>query len=221
MSNDFRKKYSCKHIGLKVITRQGYDIEVIDGSYRKGYCVIRISGHYAEAQVSHVTRGDIKNKMHPSVLGVGYFGYGVFEATNKGKITPAYNTWSSMIKRCYCEKYHKTRPTYIGCTVHPDWHNFQVFAAWYHDHYIDGYQLDKDINIKGNKVYSPETCLFVSPAANTIEAKAKSYRFLNPRGEIVEVHNLSAFCRKNKLTDSNMCKVHSGKAMHHKQWKKA
>ncbi|CAH1193037.1 HNH endonuclease [Psychrobacter phage D'Alembert] len=72
--------------------------------------------------------------------------------------------------RGYCPKFKDKHPTYKDCTVCETWHNFQVFAKWVKEHKfnLDGYQLDKDLLIKGNKKYSAETCTLVPRAINTL-----------------------------------------------------
>ena len=125
-----------------------------------------------------------------------------------------------MMERCYSEHRKEKAPTYIGCSVSPEWHNFQVFAVWFYENYIDGYELDKDIKIKGNKVYCPDACMFVSPADNSEKASAKEYVFLSPEGERVNIYNLSKFCRNNNLNRASMGMVNAGKHDHHKGWKK-
>ena len=93
-----------------------------------------------------------------------------------------YDVWHEMLRRCYCEKNLIRRPTYIGCTVDERWHNFQVFAEWYEENYIDGFQLDKDILVKGNKIYGPETCCFVPLEINNLFCKTNSKRGVLPIG---------------------------------------
>ena len=103
------------------------------------------------------------------VYGVGIYTKGKYKATESGKNTKAYNAWIGMLMRCHSPNHQSKRPTYIGCSVCDDWLQFQVFAEWYgHNHPKDGndYQLDKDLKIIGNKIYSPSTCLFVSGAVN-------------------------------------------------------
>lgn len=80
---------------------------------------------------------------------------------------PIYNAWTSMLMRCYNEKRQEKNPTYIGCTVAPEWHSFMAFRAWMLTQPWEGNQLDKDILIRGNKVYSPGTCVFVPSQLNT------------------------------------------------------
>ena len=81
---------------------------------------------------------------------------------------PYYRAWSGMLKRAYCPKFHARQPTYIGVTVCEEWHSFMAFRAWMETQDWEGKQLDKDIIAPGNKVYSPDTCVFVSPNLNTL-----------------------------------------------------
>ena len=75
-----------------------------------------------------------------------------------------------MIYRCYSEKSQERHPTYKDVTVCEEWHNFQNFAEWMEDNYdpeiMQGWQLDKDILFKGNKIYSPDTCRLVPAEIN-------------------------------------------------------
>lgn len=88
-----------------------------------------------------------------------------------------------MMRRCYDPKYHEKEPTYKGCEVCKEWLNFQMFAEWYYkNHYeIEGQRicLDKDILLKGNKIYSADTCIFVPHRINSLFVK--SYKL---RGEL-------------------------------------
>lgn len=80
-----------------------------------------------------------------------------------------------MLNRCYDTKRHEKQPTYKHCIVCDKWLNFQNFAKWYYENYyeIEGQKmcLDKDILYKGNKIYSPETCIFVSNDINVLFTK--------------------------------------------------
>ncbi|MFQ9297875.1 MAG: AP2 domain-containing protein [Clostridia bacterium] len=124
--------------------------------------------------------GKISCPYERKVYGVGYIGEGEYKVRENGKITRVYDTWHSMIQRCYDEKYHEIRHTYIGCTVDKEWHNFQNFAEWYDRNYykIKGeiMHLDKDILVKHNKIYSPDTCVFVPQKINTLFIKCDKSR---------------------------------------------
>lgn len=76
-----------------------------------------------------------------------------------------------MLTRCYNHKSLKKNPSYIGCSVCDEWLTYSNFKRWYEDPingYREGYHLDKDILVKGNKVYSPETCCFVPHSINCL-----------------------------------------------------
>jgi hypothetical protein len=53
---------------------------------------------------------------------------------------------------------------------------------WFDEHYIERYDLDKDILIRGNKVYSPETCCFVPHKLNCTINKCQKSRGKLPIG---------------------------------------
>lgn len=130
--------------------------------------------------------GNIKCPYEKSVFGIGYVGEGEYKCKENEKQTRVYDTWHSMIRRCYSKKSLKKHPTYINCTVCKEWHNFQNFAKWYEENYyeIEGEQmhLDKDILIKHNKIYSPETCVFVPKTINSLFVKCDKSRGDSPIG---------------------------------------
>lgn len=78
-----------------------------------------------------------------------------------------YRTWTHMLMRCYSTKYQERQPTYKGCSVSEEWLTFSVFKRWMECQDWGGKQLDKDLLLVGNKVYSDETCVFVTKAVNT------------------------------------------------------
>lgn len=81
--------------------------------------------------------------------------------------TKDYKIWRNMLERCYCEKTQEKFPTYKGCTVCEEWHLFSNFKKWFHDNYVEGWELDKDILFINNKMYSPQTCCFVPREINS------------------------------------------------------
>jgi hypothetical protein len=85
-----------------------------------------------------------------------------------GKSIPSYRKWCGMLERCYSEKWHKKKPSYKDCEVSKEWQIFSNFKKWFDENNIEGYFLDKDILIKGNKTYSKETCLFVPEYINSL-----------------------------------------------------
>lgn len=120
----------------------------------------------------------IKNRL---VCGVGINDFNGNVKIN-GKLIKSYELWRSMLSRCYNDDYHKRSPTYIGCTVCEEWLSFSNFKEWFDNNYREGYQLDKDILVKGNKVYSPQTCCFVPFEINYLYTKRKATRGEYPIG---------------------------------------
>ena len=81
-------------------------------------------------------------------------------------ICPYYLTWRSMLQRCYSSKFQERNPTYKGCSVSKEWWRFSNFKHWMECQDWEGMQLDKDLLFEGNKIYSAETCVFVSSSVN-------------------------------------------------------
>ena len=77
-----------------------------------------------------------------------------------------YKTWTNMLRRCYSTKTQNNQPTYKGCRVTDEWLTFTVFKNWMMTQDWQDKHLDKDLLFEGNKVYSPETCVFVTQRVN-------------------------------------------------------
>ena len=80
---------------------------------------------------------------------------------------PYYRAWTDMLARCYSDKFQERCPTYKSCVVSEGWLTFSNFRKWMAAQNWEGKQLDKDLLFEGNKVYSAETCAFVTPMVNT------------------------------------------------------
>lgn len=91
-------------------------------------------------------------------------------------ICPSYQTWKSMLVRCYSAKFQERQPTYIGCTVSEDWLVFSKFKNWMESQDCEGMQLDKDLLVEGNKIYSADNCVFVTPMVNSFTTDSSAAR---------------------------------------------
>lgn len=91
-------------------------------------------------------------------------------------ICPYYVTWKKMLERCYSDKWHTARPRYLDCYVVKDWLLFSNFKAWMETQDWEGNHLDKDLLVKENKIYSPETCVFLTPRVNTFMVECTKAR---------------------------------------------
>jgi hypothetical protein len=128
------------------------------------------TGFETTSTSGNIRHGEVRDKLSRSVYGVGIIGAGEYAVSKNGKQVRMYKVWKGMIERCYESKRQKSSPTYKGCSVFVGWHNYQNFAKWYCDNYPRdgaGYHIDKDLKVIGNKVYSPETCMFVSHKVNS------------------------------------------------------
>ena len=106
-----------------------------------------------------------------------------------------------MLKRCYNEKIHEKQPTYKDCHVVKSWHNFQNFASWYvqqKGHDLD-WHLDKDILVKGNKVYGPKRCCLVPVHINSLLTKHDAGRGNLPIGVSKHQNKYRVRCMLNKV----------------------
>ena len=93
------------------------------------------------------------------------------------------NLWYGILDRCYSERELKKHPAYIGCSVSEEWWLLSNFKKWYNEHYVRGWQIDKDLLVKGNKVYGPDTCCFVPNEINaTIVQRRKPKSTTLPQG---------------------------------------
>lgn len=69
--------------------------------------------------------------------------------------TKAYKLWMNIKQRPLNKK---------GCedvTVDSRWHSFHDFQLWFDKNAVPGYDLDKDFLVEGNRVYGPDTCVFI------------------------------------------------------------
>ena len=130
------------------------------------------------------------------------FGVGINDrscpAKVNGKITKEYNLWSSMLERCYSKSFLEKWPTYIGCTVSDNFKYYHLFHAWCQIQVgfgKEGYHLDKDLLIKGNKLYSEDTCVFIPKSLNYILLKTAASRGLLPIGVSKHGKGYLATCR--------------------------
>lgn len=124
---------------------------------------------YVRGMVCGVGINDANYEIYPSING-------------KQVMCPHYKAWRSMITRCYSERLHNEQPEYIGCTVAKEWHSFMAFRKWMMSQDWQEKDLDKDIIEPGNRVYSPEKCVFVSQKINKLLTDSKGKRGKWPQG---------------------------------------
>lgn len=172
-------------IGSMHKTNEGGTVKVLEYMNSRRVLIKHLDdhGHEAWVRADDLRKGKIKNPYRPSVFSKGYIGVGRHEATKNRKSSPVYVAWQSMLQRCYCLKYHTRNPTYVGCTVAEEWLCYQNFADWFEQQCReDDWQLDKDLLVENNKIYGPETCVFVPSAVNSLFIDAGAARGAYPIG---------------------------------------
>jgi len=106
-----------------------------------------------------------------------------------GKALKPYQVWKDMLFRC-TEEYWAKYPSYIGTTCSENFKSYAFFYEWYAEQAgfdnkdVRGHHwhLDKDLLVKGNKVYSEALCVFVPEIINNLLVKCNSTRGLYPIG---------------------------------------
>lgn len=123
-------------------------------------------------------------------------GVGVFDADysklKDERTKKAYRDWNNMLQRCYGKSNFPSKPAYKECVVCEEWHSFLKFREWFDENYIEGYFLDKDVLIKGNKIYSPNTCSYIPSFINTLLLNRRSARGEYPIGVQKQKYGFSA-----------------------------
>ena len=108
-----------------------------------------------------------------------------------GKPIKEYRLWQDMLKRCFSEKCKQSRPTYEGVTCSKEWFSMTAFiedVSQMKGFGLSGWQLDKDILQKGNKLYSKDTCCFVPLEVNILLTKSDKSRGEYPVGVYFDKH---------------------------------
>ena len=104
------------------------------------------------------------------------YGIGVNDSTyktsiklnGKNRYCPCYVKWTHMLERCYSNNLKIRRPSYIDVTVCDEWLLFSDFKKWMELQEHEHKELDKDLKILGNKIYSPDACLFITRRINLL-----------------------------------------------------
>ena len=148
----------------------------------------------------------------------------VVKKTANGRVVecPFYRTWKAILTRCYSSKFQIKNKTYEGCALSASWHSFMAFREWMKEQDWKGKQIDKDLLFNGNKLYSSETCVFVSQATNLFTVDRRADRGEYPIGVCwnKENKNFRSDCR-NPFTDKKefLGSFDSPEAAH-KAWRK-
>lgn len=168
----FLKHNKEDYIGKVFKTSGGVDCIVLD---YQGWDNITVKfldefGMVVKVCNSNLVRGAVRNLYAKSVYGVGCLGEDRFPDLSKDVRRKINKLWQGMLERGHSDRYKEVNPSYKDVYVCEEWHNLQNFTEWVinQKYFNIGYHLDKDILVKGNKVYSPDTCCFVPSQINSL-----------------------------------------------------
>ena len=136
------------------------------------------TGFEMTVELGSIRNGYVKDPYVPSVYGVGVSGT-KYPSHEGDRNTKEYMLWADMLRRCYSDKYQKKYPTYEGCEVSDNFKSYEYFYEWCQNQIgfgNEGWHLDKDLLIKGNKVYSEDSCIFIPAEVNSLLIKRTALR---------------------------------------------
>jgi hypothetical protein len=125
------KEIKSKYLNQEFITKYGSKVKVIK-AFNNNTLLVTFNDTFEKiVDISGYKKGKITSPYCKTVLGVGFYGEGIFKRTHNGKATKEYVAWSGMLRRCYNFNENKKAKLYESVSVCEEWHNFQNFAKWY------------------------------------------------------------------------------------------
>ena len=127
------------------------------------------SNHF-ELPMMEADSRSIRRRRLVQGVGINDVGYKTSWRDIEGKVhrCPFYTRWCSILSRCFSTHFHKKNPTYKDATICQEWLYLSNFKLWMESQDWVGKDLDKDIITYDNKLYSPETCVFVDKSVNLL-----------------------------------------------------
>lgn len=189
-NKETREKQKKERQGLEKYNNQGCLMKIIEYNETRDVKIQFLDKYQYTTNTTwqNFERGGVNNPYHATVYEIGIKG-SKYPAKIEGVMTKEYDAWHDMLRRCYDNKWKKEHPCYEDVTCCEEWLLFENFYEWLHsqenfDKWYNGNRwcVDKDILIKGNKIYSPETCCLVSHDVNTLFCKRDRDRGIYPLG---------------------------------------
>lgn len=165
------------------------------------------------SDMTNIKKGNVRSPNKKTYSGVGFIGQGKYDIWDydKGEITKEGTLWAGMIARCYSKGYEETPYKFtIVCDRWKCFQNFredveklQNYELWKSG---KGYEMDKDILCEKQgrfpKIYSPETCMFVTKHDNVSESTSRKNRYGSvwkyDKEEKITMEKLFKIATKNK-----------------------
>ena len=140
------------------------------------------------ADMSHVRSGSVADLLAKTTYDIGYIGYNYDCKCKDSK--KLFKIWSGLVQRCFDPLWKTRHKCYELTTCSEDFLCAANFITWsksqigYNSIDESGkpFALDKDILLKGNTVYSPDTCVFVPREINNLILSNRKVRGNLPIG---------------------------------------
>lgn len=196
-SNKFKER-----LGEERYNNQGCLTRIVEYKDNKNIIVEFQDKHRVRVHTNYdnFKKGVAKNPYRPTVCNVGMLGT-KYPSKINGKNTKEYILWQNMLKRCYDKKLKNKHPTYQNVVCCEKWLLYENFYEWVHsqenfDKWLNGYRwdIDKDILVKSNKIYSLETCCLVPNSINKLFVKRNADRGDLPIGVTRNKGKFQAHC---------------------------
>lgn len=191
------KEIKQNRVGETNYNKQGSLMKIIEYNTNKKIIVEFQDKYHARVNTRYAffIDGSVRNPYDKSVYGFGIVG-------NKySSHTKEYQAWHNILTRCFDNIYKEKYPTYQNAVCCEEWALYENFYEWLHeqenfDKWLNnnGWNIDKDIIIKGNKVYSPETCCLVPNNINKLLTKNDAKRGHLPIGVTIDDGQYCASC---------------------------
>ena len=176
---DSRRANPKVKAGAMFKNNQGIEFEVVKRVQGQKFLVrfCTPEGFEAVCKAGNITKGAVRYPFKPSHAGVGVLGTFPVNVSDY-----QYKSWSGMLKRVY-----KPTPSqlsqYGDCSVSEDWHAYENFYHWAtHQQYQEGWHLDKDLLIKGNREYNQDACVYLPKDINIFLTARRNHRGMYPVG---------------------------------------
>lgn len=199
--------------------------EIVEIRNMKDIDIVFVATGYKSTTTAAVIRkGQVMDRLMPNIFGVGFIGDGKHTSRYKGVHNPAHSTWVNIIGRCYDPYTINKNLCYSDCFVCDEWHNFQSFADWYNkNHPNDGkeYCIEKDIKNIGNKIYSPENCMFVTRDVNgfVLDSGASRGKYLIGASWLERLGKFQANCNNPFTRKMDYLGIFSSELDAHMKWR--
>lgn len=186
-------------LGESINNTQGCKMTIINYNTANDLVVEFENGYTTHGSYKDFKKGNIKNLYYSSIFGKACIGE-KYSTYDNGKESKEYETWFNMIARCYDEKWKQSYPVYEECKCCEEWLLYENFYEWLHSQenfeiwkHLNRSALDKDIIVKHNKLYSPNTCLLVPCNINALFTRNEKNRGKYPIG--VSLHEETGLYR--------------------------